>query len=76
MKPNTTPRGGGVALVVRNYLPFIERPDLNVHENINFDCIFIELSNKEFGNKVVAVIYRPLPQIVIIIYLCLDLKML
>ena len=49
-----------IALFVRNHLPFIERSDLNVHANINYECIFIELSNKEFGNnKVVEAVYRP-----------------
>ena len=58
MKPRTTSRGGGVALFVRNHLPFIERPELNVHANINFECIFIEWSNKEFCNMVVGAVYR------------------
>ena len=55
---------------------FIERADLNIHAYINFECIFIELSNKEYDNKAVGAVYRPPPQIVIMIYFCLDLKML
>ena len=51
MKPRTTSTSGGVTLFIRNHLPLIEIPDLNVHANINFECIFIKLSNKELGNR-------------------------
>lgn len=52
-------RGGGVALYIDNALSFTERADLTNNYNSNFECIFVEISDATFGNKVVGAVYRP-----------------
>jgi hypothetical protein len=52
-------RGGGVAIFVADTFSYIERKDLNVHANVNFECIFVEITHPNIGTKVVGTIYRP-----------------
>jgi hypothetical protein len=51
--------GGGVALYVKDTLSLIERVDLDLHANMNFECKFIELNNDSFGTKIIGAVYRP-----------------
>jgi hypothetical protein len=59
MKNRVGCRGGGVALYVINTLSFVERSDLNDKANSNFECVFIEIRDANFGCKTVGAVYRP-----------------
>ena len=52
-------RGGGVALYVFDFINFYKRADLNAYANVNFECVFIELSDTQFGRKVLGSVCRP-----------------
>ena len=52
-------RGGRVYLYVLDFINFYESDDLNAYANVKFECVFIELSDTQFGRKVVGSVYRP-----------------
>ena len=49
---------GGVSIMVKSYISYIERTDLAVFEEGKFESIFIEISRKGKCNVVVGEIYR------------------
>ena len=56
---NRIEHGGGVAIFVDDKLSFKQRPELNSFVNKNFECVFIEITDVLFKNRIVATIYRP-----------------
>ena len=54
----TNKRRGGVSIMVRSYLKYIERPDLKIFDEGKFESIFIEIAQKNRKNIVVGEIYR------------------
>ena len=52
-------RGDRVALYVFECFQLDERPDLDIHANLNFECLFIEVHCTKFGRKGVSVVYHP-----------------
>jgi hypothetical protein len=51
--------GGGVALFIANSVSFTPRHDLNLNANDSFECIFVDVTNAQFGTKTVGAVYRP-----------------
>ena len=49
---------GGVSILIRNGINFIERPDLRIFEEGKFESIFIEIPSKNMQNVVIGEIYR------------------
>ena len=45
MLKNRAERGVGVAIFIDDKLSFKQRPDLNSFANINFECVFIEITD-------------------------------
>ena len=56
---NRTERGGGVAIFVDDKLFFKQRSDLNSFANKNVECVFSEITDVLFKNRIVGTIYRP-----------------
>mgnify|MGYP002259906745 FL=1 len=54
-KDRESGNGGGVALYVKNHLPFTRRPDL---ESLNSECIWVEITSTN-GMVLIGVYYRP-----------------
>jgi exonuclease III len=59
MVNRTDGRGGGVALFILDTVSFIKRTDLSMLANADFECVFVELTNVQFGNKIVGAVYHP-----------------
>ena len=54
----TNKRRGGVSIMTRSHLKYIERPDLKIFDEGRFESVFIEITQKGRKNLVVGEIYR------------------
>ena len=51
-------RLGGVSILIRSHIDYVERPELKIFDEGKFESIFLEISQKGRKNIVVGEVYR------------------